>query len=316
MKQILLLLTLLLTTTTAYPQLRTRTLPYGNMDTWVQRKIKESPIIGGNEKTLYEIGPDTLISGRIPYTNLGKSPWATSNVMAKVMGIYKTNTSVFPEHHNHGMSTRLETRIEKVKVLGLFNIKVLAAGAIYLGQMDEPVTGMKNAEQNVTSGIPFTARPQALIYDYKYQSSGNPHRIKLTGIGGKTTIKGPDKGIVMLYLQKRHEHPDGKITAERVATLVVLYDHSTGEWKEAERHPLRYGDITNEPNFNPDYEDLHTTGYTTNSHGKKVEIQETKWAAPGQRPTHLILQFASSHGGAYIGSPGNTLWIDNVKLEY
>ena len=33
-------------------------------------------------------------------------------------------------------------------------------------------------------------------------------------------------------------------------------------------------------------------------------------------PTHMVLQFTSSHGGAYIGSPGNSLWIDNVKLVY
>ena len=33
-------------------------------------------------------------------------------------------------------------------------------------------------------------------------------------------------------------------------------------------------------------------------------------------PTHMILQFTSSHGGAYIGSPGNSLYIDNVKLIY
>ena len=35
-----------------------------------------------------------------------------------------------------------------------------------------------------------------------------------------------------------------------------------------------------------------------------------------ENPTHMILQFSSSHGGAFIGSPGNTLWVDNVKLVY
>ena len=33
-------------------------------------------------------------------------------------------------------------------------------------------------------------------------------------------------------------------------------------------------------------------------------------------PTHIQLQFTASHGGAYVGSPGNTLWIDNVRLVY
>ena len=41
---------------------------------------------------------------------------------------------------------------------------------------------------------------------------------------------------------------------------------------------------------------------------KVVSVTET--------PTHMVLQFTSSHGGAYIGAPGNILWIDNVSLIY
>jgi hypothetical protein len=29
-----------------------------------------------------------------------------------------------------------------------------------------------------------------------------------------------------------------------------------------------------------------------------------------------MIQFTSSHGGAYIGSPGNSFWVDNVRLVY
>ena len=56
--------------------------------------------------------------------------------------------------------------------------------------------------------------------------------------------------------------------------------------------------------------------YATNSRGKQVKILEEGWADADEKPTHLILKFNSSCGGAYIGSPGNTLWIDNVKLVY
>ena len=56
--------------------------------------------------------------------------------------------------------------------------------------------------------------------------------------------------------------------------------------------------------------------YTLNSKGKSGPIQEVGWAEPGEAPTHMVLQFTSSHGGAYIGSPGNTFWIDNVELIY
>ena len=40
------------------------------------------------------------------------------------------------------------------------------------------------------------------------------------------------------------------------------------------------------------------------------------WASKDEHPTHLILQFTSSMGGAFVGSPGNKLWIDNVNLVY
>ena len=45
-------------------------------------------------------------------------------------------------------------------------------------------------------------------------------------------------------------------------------------------------------------------------------IKEDGWAGKDEQPTHLILQFTSSLGGAFIGSPGNTLWVDNVNLVY
>ena len=49
---------------------------------------------------------------------------------------------------------------------------------------------------------------------------------------------------------------------------------------------------------------------------KSVLIQENGWADSDETPTHLILQFTSSLGGAFVGSPGNKFWIDNVCLVY
>lgn len=76
---------------------------YGDMDNWVVREIHESGIIGGNTKWLYELGPSDTIVGNTAFKNMGGSPWATSNVMAKVAGVVKTNTSVFPERRGDGM---------------------------------------------------------------------------------------------------------------------------------------------------------------------------------------------------------------------
>ena len=61
---------------------------------------------------------------------------------------------------------------------------------------------------------------------------------------------------------------------------------------------------------------LRSTDYARNSKGKSVPVKEVGWASANEKPTHLILQFSSSDGGAYIGTPGNTLWIDNVALVY
>ncbi|MGL5914145.1 MAG: PCMD domain-containing protein, partial [Bacteroidales bacterium] len=67
---------------------------YGDMNQWITREIKESILIGGNTKNVYEIGPKHVIIGDKPYTNLGGSPWATSNVLARVTGVTKTNNCV------------------------------------------------------------------------------------------------------------------------------------------------------------------------------------------------------------------------------
>ncbi len=289
---------------------------YGDFNQWVTRSIKESAIIGGDTKTLYEVGPTQTISGNTPYTNKGGSPWGTSNVMAKVSGITKTNVSVYRDRHNNGYCAKLVTHIEQVKVLGLINIKVLAAGSIYLGDMKEPITGTKEGPMALNWGIPFTHRPKALRFDYKVAVSGAANRIKQTGFSSKKTVPGKDLCVALLLLQKRHEDAQGNITAKRVGTVVVTYDKSTKGWIDAATYPIHYGNITAEKGYNASLMGLRSTDYARNSHGKNVLVKETGWASANETPTHIIVQFSSSHGGAYIGTPGNTLWVDNVGLVY
>ena len=91
-------------------------LKYGDFNQWITRSIKESGIIGGDTKTLYEIGPTQHINGNVAYTNKGGSPWATSNDYEKVSGITKTNNSVYRDKRGNGYCAKLVTHIEKVKV--------------------------------------------------------------------------------------------------------------------------------------------------------------------------------------------------------
>ena len=247
---------------------------------------------------------------------MGGSPWGTSNVMAKVVGIVKTNNSVYRDKRDNGYCARLETHIESVKVLGMVNITVLAAGSIYLGDMLEPITGTKNAEKNMNWGVPFTQRPKAVRYDYKVKMSGEKNRIRLTGFSKKGQVEGQDCAITVFFLQKRMEDAEGNVTAKRVGTMVVKYDKDSDGWVNDATYEVLYGDITKHPSYHPETMGLRERDYTRNSKGESVLIKETGWAAADETPTHMILQFSSSHGGAFIGSPGNTMWIDNVKLVY
>ena len=289
---------------------------YGNFDTWVTRQIHESAVIGGNTKTLYEIGPNRALTGNNPYTNLGGSPWGTSNVMAKVMGIVKTNNSVYRDNRGSGHCVKMTTHIETCKVLGMMNIKVLAAGSIFLGDMKEPITGTKEGPKALNWGIPFTQRPKALRFDYRVQVPGNKNRIRQNGFSKATTVAGPDYCIAVLYLQRRHEDAAGNITAQRVGTMVVKYGASTNGWVNGATYEIHYGNITHQPFYDAATMGLRSTDYARNSKGKSVLVRETGWASADAVPTHIELQFSSSHGGAYVGTVGNTLWVDNVGLVY
>jgi len=78
-----------------------------------------------------------------------------------------------------------------------------------------------------------------------------------------------------------------------------------------------YGDITGNPEYKAHMMRLQVQErYAVNSKGESVPIKEVAWGTEDDIPTHIQLQFTSSHGGAYIGSPGNSFYVDNVKLVY
>ncbi|MFI3293121.1 MAG: PCMD domain-containing protein [Rikenellaceae bacterium] len=291
-------------------------VPFGDMNQWLTRKVEESAIIGGEEKTLYEIAPQGVLSGRIAYKNRGSSPWANSNVMAQVAGVTKTNCSVFPaKREGAGSAAHLVTRIEEVKVLGIVDISVIAAGSIYLGSMIEPIRGTANPQSMLNSGIEFSKRPKAVRFDYKVQLSGEPNRLRITGFSPRREVAGVDMPTMVLLLQKRWEDEKGQIHAQRIGTMIVEYKADSG-WIDDATYEIIYGDATKSTKFIPSMKIGHQQRYALNSKGKNVPIFEDGWGNADEIPTHLILQFASSHGGAYIGSPGNQMLVDDVRLVY
>ncbi|MFR6708662.1 MAG: PCMD domain-containing protein [Bacteroides stercoris] len=292
-------------------------IPFGNMDQWIDRQIKESGIIGGATKNVYAIGPTATIRENKPYKNMGGSPWATSNVMARVAGITKTNTSVFPEKRGDGFCARMDTRMESVKVFGIVDITVLAAGSIFLGDVHEPIKGTKNPQKILNSGIPFTKKPIAIQFDYKVKMSDREKRVHATGFSKITDVEGKDFPEMNLFLQKRWEDKDGNIYAKRVGTVVVRYYTTTDDWRNNATYSIMYGDITGNPEYKAHMMRLQVQErYAVNSKGESVPVKEVAWGTEDDIPTHIQLQFTSSHGGAYIGSPGNSFYVDNVKLVY
>ncbi len=279
----------------------TQFIPKGNFEQWTSQNIKESAILGGNTVTLMHIG----------------QPWGSSNVWAKVSGVTKTNVSVYRDSHpGHGSCVKLYTHIVEAKVLGIINIKVLAAGSIFLGNTIQPITDTKNPMAKLNAGLKFTKRPKAIMFDYKtHIVKGN--RIRQNGIAKGSSVTGQDMADCILYLQKRWEDSKGNIYAKRVGTMVHRFS-SSSDWKNNQSFTIQYGDIRSKNFYSSAWAltsgDL--TKYARNSKGNMVAVKEVGWASANETPTHLVLQFDSSHGGAYVGTVGNTLWVDNVRLVY
>ena len=291
-------------------------IKFGNFESWITRSIKESLVVGGNTQTLYEIGPKGTFDGARAYTNQGGSPWACSNVYAKMYGVVKTNISVYPDKHQGGQCAKLYTHIASCKAIGIVNVSVLASGSIFLGTLLEPITSSTEPMSKMNAGIPLTRKPKAVKFDYKYYSPGT-ERIRETGFSRRQKVGGKDMGQCLCLLQKRWEDADGNIHALRVGTMCQRFTQNT-DWKEGQAFTIHYGDISREAFFNERMALMSGADgfHAINSKGENVPIQEEGWASPDDKPTHIILKFDSSSGGAYVGTIGNTLWIDNVKLVY
>lgn len=292
-------------------------IKYGDFSNWVTRHIKESKVIGGKNKIVYAIGPTQTINGNIAYTNKGGSPWATSNVYAKVSGVTKASNTVEPAIVNGNKMAKLYTKIEQVKVLGLLNMDVMVPGTIYLGRVKEPISSTKNAYGKMEMGIPYTKRPKALVYDIKIDMPNVNTRVKATGFGSKKTLPGRDKAEVYVLLQKRWEDAKGNLHALRVGTGRERYSKSMVLTKQHQL-PIHYGDITKTSYYKPYMALLNgkKAYYAYNSKGKLVPVQEEGWAAADETPTHVLVMASTTCGEAFVGTEGVTMYIDNVCFGF
>lgn len=276
----------------AHAQERIEPIPFGDFEHWKSSTIKESSLIGGQTKTLYKIG----------------GSWSSSNAHAKAFGIDKVSVSVTPEKRGEGTCCRMESTLETVSAIGI-DFKALATGSIFTGKMID-VVGMKQSNDPnsaIDMGVPFTGRPSALILDYKALIQNAtavyaPAKTKVKEVAGR------DKGHITLILQHRWEE-NGHVYAYRVGTA-VQYINQTTDWKNDFRLPIVYGDAGKAS------KELSNNRHKThNSEGKMVCIEEVDFREDVQ-PTHLIIQISVGSMPPFTGCPGNTIWVDNIKLVY
>jgi len=287
-------------------------IQFGDFESWVTRYIDESSIIGGKTRRIYAIGPTENIYGNKALDI--ESIWATSNTYAKVAGISKTSNTVYPEKRGNGYCAKLTTEYAECKVLGMINIKVLVSGTIYWGKAHEPIDGADNPYSKMKWGVPFTKKPKALILDYK-SAMPNKGTITVCKTTSSSTRSGNDEQEIMLILQNRWEDSNGNVYAKRVGTAIYHIKNPTTDWVNGLRIPVIYGDATKSPIYQP-YMALRSKYYTINSKGKNVPITETGWGDENTPVTHAILLISASCQEAFTGTIGNTIWVDNLMLEY
>lgn len=290
---------------------------YGSFDNWSVRQVKESGIIGGQMKYLYEFygNRDTTFTGKTPYLSPEDYLWRTNNVLAIVAGVVKTNNTVYPEPRDGGYCARIETHIEEVKALGAVNMDVVCQGALMVGELPEPIKDTKSPMAKVLYGYPCSETPRAVRFDYKADVGHTA--VRGTGFSKLKVLDYPDSAEVTFILQKRWEDEDGRVHAHRVATAIERFSVDVPDWVDGHELALKYGDITEDPDYKYYMglkSDPETAYHTINSRGENVIVEENGWAEVGTEPNYLILHFISSCGKPFYGGVGNVLWVDNVEI--
>ena len=295
---------------------RIEPIPFGDMEQWTVRKIKESKLLGGNTKTLYCLAPTDTIWKNGPYTyGQNGNPWATSNAYANIIGIEKAAGTMMPEkREDGGTCCRMNVELLGVRVMGMIDVQVLVPGTLFTGRNLEPITTAKDPYQNIDFGVPFTGRPKALMFDYKCIVSPENWVWYAKGMAKPKKQEGHDEVEAYIYLQHRWEDADGKIHSIRVGTGYERFNKDQLTWVNGHRLPIHYGDITTE-SWYKDYMGFKNMQRAMNSKGKVVLIQEEGWDATLE-PTHMVIMLTSGKYEAFVGKAGNVFWVDNVSLVY
>ena len=293
---------------------RIDTIPFGDMESWTVRYIKESKLLGGKTKTLYALAPTDTIKVNNPYYPIIGNPWGSSATYAKFMGIETGMAeSIVPEQRGHGYCCRLRNVLTAIN---LFDMYAMVSGTIYMGQALEPlsIAAKSKPYTAIDFGLPFNQHPVAFMLDYKANISDADSLIT-TERNRPEVVAGHDCAVIYIYLQHRWEDKEtGRVYARRVGTLYERICETIPEWRNNHQLPIRWGDISDDPDFQ-EYEGLNQVDMMTrNSKGKMVRIEELGWSK--DEPTHIVMYISSSNAGVFRACEGNTLWVDNLRWVY
>ena len=108
---------------------------YGTFDSWSMREVKESGLIGGATKTLYEFYGDqeTVFTGKTPFCAPEGYLWRTNNVLAVVAGVVKTNNYIYIGPFIT-MITAALTIGEPVSLAGVAGTACIIVGVVLAGR--------------------------------------------------------------------------------------------------------------------------------------------------------------------------------------
>jgi hypothetical protein len=222
-------------------------------------------------------------------------------------------SSVEPEPRGYGYCCRLKNVLSHVNIGDIY---AMVSGTIYMGQALEPL-GIQAKSKPYTAidfGTPFTKHPIAFMLDYKALIADSDSLIT-TERNKPEVVAGHDCAVIFIYLQHRWEDKEtGKVYARRVGTAYERICSTIPEWVNNHEIPIRWGNITNDPDYQ-EYERLNNRDMMTrNSKGKMVKIEEVGWSI--DEPTHIVMYISSSDAGVFRAYEGNTLWVDNLRFVY
>lgn len=310
---------LIISTIISYAQVSEVLLPYGDMNQWQVRYIRESGILGGERKTLYAIAPTDTIYHNQAYVPCTGNPWGSSSTYAKCIVETAADGAVSPEKRGDGYCCRLENKLKHVE---LCDIYAMVTGTIFFGENLEPV-GLAAKNKPYTAidfGFPFNQHPMALKLDYKAKVEDSnviisTRRNKIEFEEGRDMV-----GLLLLF-QYRWEDPEtGNIYAYRVGTASMRVSNDVPEWINNHIVPIRWGKTALSTTANEDtilapQEHLNSSYMMTrNSKGKMVMIEEVGYSTIA--PTHAVLMILSSWAGAFRAHEGNIFWVDNLRWVY